>query len=71
VNRLLRALIRSGLRNGWRRGVGEGSTAWVIIGGLALLGHLAGRALKRNEETVLRERLAPGDSLRITHLPRP
>jgi hypothetical protein len=36
---------------------------------MALVGHLAGRALGREEETVFRELLAPGESFRITNLP--
>jgi hypothetical protein len=71
VTRLLRMAIRAGMRQGWRRGVREGSRAWVVVGGVALLGHLAGRALGRKEETVFKEMLKPGESFRITHLSEP
>jgi hypothetical protein len=71
VKRLLRWAIRAGLRQGWRRGVREGNRAWVVVGGISLLGHLAGRALGRKEETVFKEFIKPGESFRITHLPKP
>jgi hypothetical protein len=71
VKRLAGALVRAGMRRGWRLGVVEGNRTWVIIGGAALLSHLAGRALGREEETVFREILKPGESFRITHLPEP
>ena len=41
-----------------------------MLGGAALIGHLAGRALGREEEVILREQLHPGESFRITHLPK-
>ena len=64
-------LIRHLMRQGWRRGVMEGSQAWTAIGGLALLGYLAGRAWKQEPEVVFSEKLAPGQSLRITNEARP
>jgi hypothetical protein len=70
VKRLLRSLLRTGMRRGWRVGVLEGNRTWVVVGGMALVGHLAGRALGREEETVFRELLAPGESFRITNLPK-
>jgi hypothetical protein len=71
MKRLIRLLVRSGMRNGWRRGVVDGNRTWIYVGGLALVGHLAGRALARQEEVVFKELLKPGESLRITHLPEP
>jgi len=71
VKRLLRTLIRVGMRRGWSRGVVEGNRAWVVIGGIALVGHLAGRTLGRKEVVVFRERLEPGQSFRVTHTPKP
>jgi hypothetical protein len=70
VRRLLRLAARQGMRQGWRRGVLGGNRTWIVVGGMALVGHLAGRALTRDEETVVREQLFPGESVRITHLPR-
>jgi len=66
----LRRLTRWGMRAGWRRGVQGGSRAWVVIGGVAVVAHLAGRALAREEETILREPIRPGETFRVTHLPR-
>ena len=68
MKKLLRIALRAGLRNGWRRGVLQGNRAWTVVGGLALVGHLAGRAVPRREEIVFREQLAPGETFRITHL---
>jgi hypothetical protein len=67
VTRLLHRLLRAGMRQGWRRGVIDGSQPWVVVGGLALLGYLAGKALHREPEVVFSEKLKPGQSLRITH----
>lgn len=66
---LLRRLIRFGLVAGWRRGVVGGSRRWVVIGGAALVAHLARRALGRKETVVFKERLEPGQSFVVTHEP--
>lgn len=70
MRRLARLAVRQGLRAGWTRGVVDGNRAWIAVGGLALLGHLAGRAAGRQVDVVFSEKLAPGESFRITHLPR-
>jgi hypothetical protein len=59
--------VRYGMRRGFDRGLVEGRRGWVVVGGLALLGHLAGRALHREAEVVFSQKLEPGQSLRITH----
>lgn len=66
-------LVRTLLRQGWRRGVVGGNPAWTAACGLGLLGLLAGRAWHREAEVVFSEKLAPGEILRITHeaVPRP
>jgi hypothetical protein len=71
VRRLLRSALRYGMRRGFDRGLMDGNRAWVVIGGMALLGHLAGRAMHRQPEVVFSEKLLPGQSLRITHEARP
>jgi hypothetical protein len=53
------------MRRGFDRGLLEGQSGWVIVGGLALLGHLAGRVLGRRPETVFLERLEPGGAIQI------
>jgi hypothetical protein len=55
------------MRRGFNRGVVEGSTFWLVMGALALLARLAGRALRRSPDVVLSERLRPGETLYITH----
>jgi hypothetical protein len=64
---LLDDAVRFGLRKGWERGILDGNSAWIVIGGAALLAYLAGRALPRRPETVFADLLEPGQSLRITH----
>ncbi len=63
-------LVAAGIRRGWRDGLVGGNRAWVVVGGVAVIGHLAGRALGREEEIVFREQLRAGESFRVTHLPR-
>lgn len=70
MSRLLRPLIRHGLRRGFRQGVLEGNRAWIVVGGVALLAHLGGRAIGREAEVVFSEPLRPGQTFRITHQPR-
>ena len=70
MNRLLRTAIRTGIRRGWSRGVLDGNRAWIVVGGVALAGHLLGRAAGGEPDVVFSEQLAPGESFRITHLPR-
>ena len=55
------------MRQGWRRGVVGGNSAWTAAGGLALLGYLAGRALRREPEVVFLEELLPGQAISITN----
>lgn len=62
---------RALMRQSWRRGVVGGSAPWTALGGLAVIGYLGGRALRREADVVFSEELAPGESIRITHEPRP
>ncbi|HET9077786.1 MAG TPA: hypothetical protein VFN68_12710 [Acidimicrobiales bacterium] len=64
-------LARAAMRQSWRRGVVGGSSAWTVLGGLALIGYLGRRAVRRDVDVVFSEELAPGQSIRITHEPRP
>ena len=59
-------IVRYLLRQGWKRGVVGGSPAWTAVCGLGILGYLAGRAWHKEPELVFSEKLAPGESLRIT-----
>jgi hypothetical protein len=69
VTRLARFLIRQGLRQGWRRGVLGDNRVFLVIGGLALLGNLLGRASGGAAEVVFSEKLAPGETFQIFHEP--
>lgn len=70
MKKLLRRLVSAGLREGWIRGVQDGKRTWIVVFGLAILGHLAGRWLPRKTDVVFSEKLAPGEAFEITHLPR-
>jgi hypothetical protein len=63
--------IRAALRLGWQRGVVEGRRGWAMLGGLALLGYLGRRAMRREAQVIFSEVLQPGESLRISHEPAP
>jgi hypothetical protein len=67
VSRLVEKAVRVGMRRGVERGLLEGNRAWIVVGGAALLAHLAGRALPRRPQTVFVDRLEPGDAIQIVH----
>lgn len=70
MRKLAQFLVRRGMRVGWRRGVVQGNRAWVVVGGLALLGNLAGRALAKQEDVVFREEIRAGETFEVAHRPR-
>lgn len=67
VNVWLRRLLRRGMREGWKRGIGGGSRAWTVVGAAALVGWLGSKALHREPEVVFSEKLRPGEAIRIVH----
>jgi hypothetical protein len=67
VKRLWRLALRQGMRRGFDRGLIGGNRGWVVVGGLALLGHLAERAGPREPEVIFSGRLEAGVSLGVTH----
>lgn len=71
LSRLLRTLLRQGMRAGWQRGVLDDNRAFLVVGAAALLAHLAGRAMAREVEVVFSEPIRPGETFRIFHEPRP
>ncbi len=70
MSRLVRYLIRHGMRQGWRRGVLGDNRVFLVIGALALLGNLLGRASGGAAEVVFSEKLAPGETFQIFHEPK-
>ncbi len=70
MKKLLRMLIRHGLRQGFRRGVLGGSRTWAVVGGAALIGHLGGRVLGKEADMIFSEVLTPGQTFTIHHEPR-
>ena len=71
MSNLLRKLIRQGMRKGWQEGVLGDSRVYLILGAVALLAHLAGRAMAREVEVVFSEPLRPGEAFRVFHEPQP
>ncbi len=65
----MRWLLRLGMRHGLRRGLLGGSTAWLVVGGAAVVGHLALRGLARNEDVVWSGELQPGQVVTVRHVP--
>jgi hypothetical protein len=63
-------LVRYAMRQGWHRGVVDGNQAWAVIGGVAVVAHLAGRVMHREPEVVFLEKLRPEDVVQIRHVPR-
>ncbi|HZP30287.1 MAG TPA: hypothetical protein VFC99_15135 [Acidimicrobiia bacterium] len=58
-------LLRRMSRTGLRRGLMEGSRAWMVVGVGATVLRLAGRALANRPEVVYRTELHPGEGLEI------
>jgi hypothetical protein len=63
-------LVRVALRRGLRQGLGDGNRVWMAVGTAAVTVRLLQR-LARRSEVVVTEDLAPGQTLVITHLPKP
>jgi hypothetical protein len=63
----MNALARWLLRNGWRRGVLQGSRPWLIAGGVATGYRVVRRLAGRTERIVYSEELRPGETLVIAH----
>jgi len=59
--------VRAALRIGLRRGLGDGSQAWLIVGAAAVGVRLLQRMVGPGRQKVVSERLSPGQSLVITH----
>lgn len=65
MRNLWHSALRRGMRNGFDRGVLAGSPFWLILGALALLAHLAGRAMVRRPELVFIDELELGEELQV------
>jgi hypothetical protein len=70
MKQLINRAVRYFMRRGWQEGVIEGNQVWIIVGGAALLAHLAGRAMRRQPDLVFSELLEPGQSFIISNEPR-
>ena len=58
-------LIKRGLREGWYRGILDGSPPWIVIAGASFLAQLATRALKREDEVVWSGQVEPGQVVTV------
>ncbi len=70
MTKLWRSLLRRGMRLGFDRGVLEGRPPWLVLGALAVLLHLANRAMQRDVETVIRTDLNLDDTFEIGEVRR-
>jgi hypothetical protein len=60
-------LVRLALRNGWRKGILQGSRPWLVAAGLALGLRVVKRLTGPEAKIVYSERLQPGETLVIAH----
>jgi hypothetical protein len=60
-------LVRMAIRNGWRRGIMQGSRPWLIAGGVAVGVRLIQKLTGSEEKVVYSEVLQPGETLVIAH----
>jgi hypothetical protein len=67
VSDLLHRAVRYGMRRGFDRGLLEGSGFWTVVGALALLAHLGGRAMHRETQTVFSGKLPAGEAFEVIH----
>ena len=65
MRNLWHSALRRGMRNGFDRGLLAGHPVWLILGALALLAHLAGRAMARRPELVFIDELELDEELQI------
>lgn len=68
VVQVLDRLARRVMRRGLRQGLLEGSSLWLVVGMLAWLFRLLTTA---EQPKVVREDIALGESIVVTHLPAP
>lgn len=67
IRRLVRFAVRAALRQAWRRGVLGNNRAFLLLGGAAVIGHLALRAADVEPDVVFSEKILPGEVFRIVH----
>lgn len=70
IRRFIQSLLRQGIRKGWQEGVLGESRTYLILGAIALLAHVAGRAMARPVEVVFSEPLSVGEAFQIFHEPQ-
>ena len=68
IGGLANRAVRTALRTGARRGLGDGSRGWLIVGALALGVRVFQWMARPGKQTIVTELLEPGESLVISHL---
>lgn len=63
--------VRQALRLGVRKGLGDGSRAWLVVGAGAIGFRLLQRMARAGKPVVVTEELGPGQTLVIRHLAGP
>ena len=61
-------MLRTLIRNGFRKGLLGGSRPWLVVGAAAGGIRLLGRMARRESRVVYCEKLEPGERLVISHL---
>ena len=69
IGGLANRAVRTALRTGARRGLGDGSKGWLIVGALALVIRVFQWMARPGKSVIVTELLEPGQSLVISHLP--
>ncbi len=68
MSSILDSLLHRLIRNGLRRGLLEGSVAWIVIGAAAVVVRYVARP---ESPLVAREKLRLGESVLVAHVPAP
>ena len=68
TGRVVDLAVAGALKRGMRRGLGEGSSAWLVIGAAAVSVRLLQRLARPGKDSVVTEELLPGQTLLITHM---
>jgi len=69
IGGLANRAVRAALRTGARRGLGDGSRGWLVIGAIALGIRLFQRLASPGKAVIVTELLDPGETLIISRLP--
>jgi len=69
IGGLANRAVRNAVRTGLRRGLGDGSRGWLVVGVIAVGIRLFQRMASPGKAVIVTELLDPGETLVISHLP--